>query len=571
MADALDLGSSEETRGGSSPPVHTTEVLFRAQNETNLAIDRPTSGRTIEPCHCQRLRELARSVLDNTIGKSVGRQPQNRCLGRGDICGADVPSSVGHCENSQAYATNSGSIDGSLRSCGFSHKYLLEAEQIRDLLSIIQFSGQPSISKSLHPLPNTEWTRTPKAEQPGPMAKDPVITRLQKLQTVMRDRSEAGVSAGSSRLPRDFTEQRHIQITTVMREALDAAEQVLRNDMRFEHLAKPEDVVWWFACRCLLRRSESHVGRFMKRHALTPQSVEFFYAVEHLTFTGQLPGDGVVFRKKDDDRVPKLTTPFGGSDPYSCVCAVTVSGTSTANMAERGRVVVQQSLRRLRTALTGASFANKEQLRFRVGTTYATSEVGGGWQRRTSDGFPLDLTNGLPPTAEAAHHRLGITAANDIERRAAVAMEWIERAAFAADPLIETLFLFFGLEALLGDKSAGIKGPALAFRQIVLDHLVNGYFHDPGPTLLRYEQVRSAAVHGERVETVSAAEANDFSVAVRHTLLGYLQLANENGWTKRSELLTALDHDVDRPEFLNWVEQNNATGKWTGFLKSTHS
>lgn len=201
-----------------------------------------------------------------------------------------------------------------------------------------------------------------------------------------------------------------IQITTAMREALDAAEQALRNDIRFEHLAKPEDVVWRFACRCLLRRTDSHV-----------------------------------------------------------------------------------------------------------------------------------------------------------------AMEWIERAAFAGDPLIETLYHFFGLEALLGDKSEGIKGPSLAFRQMILDHLVNGYFHDPGPTPLRYDEVRSAAVHGEHVETVSAAEANNFGIAVRHTLLGYLQLANENSWTKRSELLTALDHSVDRQEFLKWVEQSNGSGNWTRFLNSMHS
>jgi hypothetical protein len=404
------------------------------------------------------------------------------------------------------------------------------------------------------------------SDQPGPLAKDPVIARLQKLQTVMRDKRGLGVPAGSRWLPRDFTEHRMILITTTVREALDAAEQALRSDLRFEHLAKPEDAVWRFACRCLLKRTGSHASRFVERHARTPQPVEVFYAVEHLTFVGQLAGDNVIFLKKDDTRIPLLMTPFSGSDSYDCVGVVTVTGTNTKNIAERARVMVELSLRRLRTALLGASSVSKEQLRFRVGATYATTDMGGGWRRPANDPFPLDLTPGLLPKVEAVHHQLLMGAANDIEQRAAVAMEWIERAAFAGDPLVETLYLFFGLEALLGDKSEGIKGPALAFRQMVLDHVVNGQFNDPGPTLLRYDEVRSAAVHGENVDTVSAEEARDFSVAVTQALLGYLRLASENGWTKRRELLKALDSNVDRTDLLKWVQDHDATGKWTRFL-----
>jgi hypothetical protein len=193
----------------------------------------------------------------------------------------------------------------------------------------------------------------------------------------MRYKSELGVPAGSSRLPRDFTERRMVLITTTMREALDATEKALRSDLRFEHLAKPEDAVWRFACRCLLKRTGSHASRFVERHARTPQPVDVFYAIEHLTFVGQLYGDDVMFLKKDDTRIPSLMTPFGGRDSYDCVGVVSITGTSTKNIAERGRVSVELALRRLRTALIGASAASKEQLRFRAGPTYATTDMGG--------------------------------------------------------------------------------------------------------------------------------------------------------------------------------------------------
>jgi hypothetical protein len=52
----------------------------------------------------------------------------------------------------------------------------------------------------------------------------------------------------------------------------------------------------------------------------------------------------------------------------------------------------------------------------------------------------------------------------DIDRKAGMALRWMEAASLSGDPLTALLFLFFALEALLGDKSEGLKAHGLARR-----------------------------------------------------------------------------------------------------------
>lgn len=76
-------------------------------------------------------------------------------------------------------------------------------------------------------------------------------------------------------------------------------------------------------------------------------------------------------------------------------------------------------------------------------------------------------------------------------------MRWIEQAFVVGDKqLLELLFCFFALEALLGDKSDGLKAHALAFRRALLGSVVRGHFAHPNRLALLYDKVRPAAVHG---------------------------------------------------------------------------
>jgi hypothetical protein len=53
------------------------------------------------------------------------------------------------------------------------------------------------------------------------------------------------------------------------------------------------------------------------------------------------------------------------------------------------------------------------------------------------------------------------------------------------------LFLFFALEAILGDKSKGLKGRDFALRRSILGLRTTGGFSDPARACVFYEKVRS--------------------------------------------------------------------------------
>jgi len=102
----------------------------------------------------------------------------------------------------------------------------------------------------------------------------------------------------------------------------------------------------------------------------------------------------------------------------------------------------------------------------------------------------------------------------------------MERACLTGDELIALLYRFFALEALLGDKSEGLKAHGLAFREMMLSRIVSGGFRHPNATFFFYDQIRSAAVHGEEDPAVAQADAAGFEWAARDALTNYLVLVS---------------------------------------------
>ncbi len=127
------------------------------------------------------------------------------------------------------------------------------------------------------------------------------------------------------------------------------------------------------------------------------------------------------------------------------------------------------------------------------------------------------------------------------------------------------LYLFFGLEALLGDTSAGLKAPSIAFRQAMLSHLVTGTFPHPSKTYLLYDEVRSAAVHGEDVPNVSEGDVREFDWVTRQTLNEYLTFAKSRGLSRRAQLVNALDTNPNRPKLVDWLRARGGKA-WDKYL-----
>lgn len=127
------------------------------------------------------------------------------------------------------------------------------------------------------------------------------------------------------------------------------------------------------------------------------------------------------------------------------------------------------------------------------------------------------------------------------------------------------LYRFFALEALLGDKSEGLKAHSLAFREMMLSHIISGGFRHPNRTFFFYDQIRSAAVHGEEAPAAAWRDATGFEWAVRDTLSNYLALARDRRIARRGKLLQTLDDHPDRPKLIAWLRQYGGS-VWTGYL-----
>ncbi|MCW3068743.1 MAG: hypothetical protein JWL67_1368, partial [Solirubrobacterales bacterium] len=123
------------------------------------------------------------------------------------------------------------------------------------------------------------------------------------------------------------------------------------------------------------------------------------------------------------------------------------------------------------------------------------------------------------------------------------ALKWWEQAHLAVDPLMELLFLFFALEAILGTDRGGPKARPLALRRAILSHKTTEHFAHPVRVYGLYKDVRNAAVHGSEAPKVADDELTAFSWDVRRALNEYLDLAKAEALTNRDGVLAALDSD----------------------------
>lgn len=125
----------------------------------------------------------------------------------------------------------------------------------------------------------------------------------------------------------------------------------------------------------------------------------------------------------------------------------------------------------------------------------------------------------------------------------------------ATDPVIKIVFLFTALEAILGNRSEGIKSDDLAMHRAALSEALDEGFSLPGRALGLYEYVRSLAIHGEAPVAVSPEEAQAFEWDIRRAINEYLRFARESNLTKRKQVRAGLD--AKRREIEAWLCGDN--------------
>lgn len=373
---------------------------------------------------------------------------------------------------------------------------------------------------------------------------------LEELQRLVRRPPSAsqGPPVASVALDDDLEseEVKTLSLVEDERDALGEARRRLAEDLRFEHL-KERDLkaaTWRFVCLAYTDREQNHVRAFLDEHALEVLSLTCFFPVEFLTVQKGVDLFGVRFSPIEVLDVPRFV--FGADPDPTVKSAISVPcrGTDYGRMRERALPPAEHALRLLRATLREEQFMPDHQLRFRLGEQYWFDDGATGWTTSPDREWELELDEQL--VRRVTSHELStlpLTGANEVEHRTNLALRWFERAQLAADPNVEVLYLFFALESMIGDKSEGLKASALAVRRAVLGLAVRGGFTHPARIFLLYDEVRSAAVHGEVAPELGRKEVDRFAWDVRRAISEFLSFARTEGLTKRKQVRKALDTD----------------------------
>lgn len=326
-------------------------------------------------------------------------------------------------------------------------------------------------------------------------------------------------------------------------DAMHAASADVAADPRFEHMKSRdvEEALWRLAADAIRDRSTRHDLRFIEEHAVEPITATCHFAIVGLTVESPVEICGAVLMPPEH-APPGPSWPDGA--PVDAVIAAECRGTDGRAMMERARSACEHALRALRAVLGSERFVHDSQLRFHIGTSYWFSEGGGGWKSSPDAIRALNASADLATRVQTSPlSRLPCAGGTGVEKAAARALEWIDRAQLELTPVVKMLFACFALEALLGDRADGLKGQKIAVRRAVLGHAHSGAFAHPLRAYVLYDQVRSAAVHGEEIPDASEKDLRLFVEDVRRAISEFVEFAATRDIAKRGELLRQLDHD----------------------------
>jgi hypothetical protein len=269
-----------------------------------------------------------------------------------------------------------------------------------------------------------------------------------------------------------------------------------------------------------------------------------FFPVVHLTVTEGFQLNGARLIPKAEAKLPGRILGPDPRDTMASVIAVECIGTDYNKMSTRATAVAEHELRTLRAGLREERFVPDQQLRFGLGESVWFDDGASGWARPPRMGWDYEPSEAaLRRAASQPVASLPAIGGSDIEECANRALKWWEQAHLTVDPLMELLFLFFALEAILGTDSGGPKARPLALRRAILSHKTTEHFAHPNRVYGLYKDVRNAAVHGSEAPEVAKDELSAFSWDVRRAFSEYLDFARAEGLLERDRVLAALDSD----------------------------
>jgi hypothetical protein len=292
------------------------------------------------------------------------------------------------------------------------------------------------------------------------------------------------------------------------------------------------------------------VKEFVDEHAWEPQAHTCFLPIELLMTTDAIALPDTQLLPAGAVTVPGHVLAFDPSVANQSVISVACQGTSWKKMIARSRAAAEHDLRLVRATLAQGREFRDTRLRFRLGSTAWLDDDSTTWTYLDVEGLQISDEPFRALASSQPVSTLSYVSRNDAERRGALALRWFEKAQLEDDPVSKLLYLFFALEAILGDRGGALNAANLAVRRAMLSLLTTGQCVHPARAFFLYEEVRSAAVHGEEPMPIGVAEADKFAADIRRAISEFLQYAAGEKLTRRKQVRQALLRHKKRAELV---------------------
>ncbi|MFG2943223.1 hypothetical protein [Streptomyces sp. NPDC048282] len=388
---------------------------------------------------------------------------------------------------------------------------------------------------------------------------------LKKLQSDVRAEGVTDISWGRTQvIPDDLAteDSKFLHVGPDIAGAIIQLVEALLSDLRFEHLGKDaEKRVWRFVCLSVLDRRTDHVADFLRENQREARPVSIRFGIDYLKVGETFTLAGVEFLPLPDDGTADGDF-FRHSENCGGIARVTATGTASDRTVARGREQVVHAVRILRVSLAQQNLLHRMQLKFRVGEDYIVEERGRGFRRHDDAPVMFDL---VKPPGDLFVKFSPLSVPHDkpskIQRQATLALKWLDEAQVATEPYHRVAFIFSALEAMLGDRSGGLKSLPLVFYRTTLGQSITGSFPDPKRLYRLYDKVRSYVVHGEYPEFFTGEDVQYLERSVREGLFELVEFYESRSLKTRAAVRKALRDEAKNHLVLDWLK-NHDPDRW---------
>ncbi len=357
----------------------------------------------------------------------------------------------------------------------------------------------------------------------------------------------------------------------------------LRKDIATEYLKDKEleKKVWFLFCDIFINKDkydckevfEKRLKDFLTEICKPLKSYEISFCIIHLQLNSPISIWGTEIKKLLEDDFKnikinpkdlmgaKVVSEFKGK----AVIQIPMSGNNENLAIERARERAELVLKAVQTYLSDHMSIRDENLLFKISEfalirDIQTQKWSWNWKaKRKPYGLKIGGTDRDFIDKAESHYKIAKQCDKKLLSIYERAVYWTARSIEEEDLDTKIIYLCIALEALLASKDDKRKGEVIAYRMVLINHLIDGNFPDPFKIMWFYE-IRSKVVHGATLFGATNSDCLTLQYMVRKTLFNFVALTEKYKVKMYKKFIKA----VETPENLNLICNHFKLfkGKW---------